>query len=986
LKSRRKLFLFPFNCYHSTELLLKSALATGAQPQEILYLTPSPRKLRATQLLFAQLIGQRAFITPMFRTTGQLAREICSYSAPGRFFPSELKPLLIRWLLAQKGRRVTIGYARAIGDFIGDVKKHIEPTMLPNIPAVLNQMLAGYEIPLKRAQEAYTTLEEYNKCLRDLDWLDSEDTIDYAARNLARRLTPPRVLILDSFIAPNRLEQRLLSALIDDADITLAGAYWSEKEQSQYALAQRFIGFINSHTNFVTEEAKCCTPAAHPKARVENPCQPLYRFPTPDDEIIGVSREILNYAQKSGFDSIYVVLPRLVNYGPLVNRIFRQYNIPFTIYPKNPLSSSPPIVAVLELLNALDRDYERVATACAFSSPFFPRLLRLPDDRDDEARNRAANLINTLSCRAGIIKGRDNWYNIGQRLIEAEEELPEKKKFKEFVFEFQSRVRQALGLTEKILEPVGTIGSQAQKLKQFLEAVDFCANLPTENEVFEQLNSDRKSLYDILDAISELEMELTAGCRFRQAVETRAEFIRLVKYLVGLGSKSTEPERGGVSVVEMEETLGLNPGKLFFAGLSETDLPGVYVPDPILPDGVRKKLGMPDMDWHRDWQQFHFYRTLKSSPNPPFLSYPETRDGRPVLPTPFIEDEPVRYQAQKIIFSEVEEQIFCGMVTGRRFDGRVPAGGFSGDGEVAGVLDKEFGEERVFSVTELERYIFCPYQFYLTSVLGLERAAEPAFEVEGRIWGLIAHKVLARVYQEGAVPVPEFKRRAEEVVDKELAKIGLPRFWAEVTRRVLLNLFEEMLACEEELRGDFYVPFAVEREVGGLVDNKIRVRGRIDRIDARLKPCPTEEIGGRVAAVRLIDYKTGRVVINRDAVIKKGTHIQLPIYAYLFLQEQGIKEEMEGGRGGEVVTRVEVDNIGIYSLRDVKLVWLANKGIGVASLIEAAKSRTVAVVNGIRMGSFFVSPADEEKCKRCSLSFTCPTRLKPCPGQLGNDQ
>ncbi|MBM3314923.1 hypothetical protein FJY71_03660, partial [candidate division WOR-3 bacterium] len=68
----RRLFLSPFACHDGTERLLKAALDTGVEPREILYLTPSPRKLRGTQGRFVRLAGRRAFVPPLFRTPGQL--------------------------------------------------------------------------------------------------------------------------------------------------------------------------------------------------------------------------------------------------------------------------------------------------------------------------------------------------------------------------------------------------------------------------------------------------------------------------------------------------------------------------------------------------------------------------------------------------------------------------------------------------------------------------------------------------------------------------------------------------------------------------------------------------------------------------------------------------------------------------------------------------------------------------------------------------
>jgi len=937
LVKKRKLFLFPFNCYNSTEILFRSVLDDGINPEEISYLTPSPRKLRATQLLFARLIGKKAFIPPMFKTVGQFAREIAQYAAVSQFFPSELKPLLIRRLLQQKGKKISIGYARTIGNFIADIKRHVRPEEHNCIPNLIKDHLAGYEIPLQRAIEAYNTFLDYDNLLTKLNWLDSEDIIRFAAENLKHHPFLPRVLILDSFVAPNRLEQLLLRALIEHADVTVAGTYLPDKNTT---LSEKFIEFINQQHGqhgFVEQKVSVESKEQKPPA--------FYRFPTPEHEISGICCEILQRAENTGFDQIYVVFPQLSGYEPLVSRIFNQYNIRFTIYPKISLSTSPPIIAVLELLNALDRDYERVATTCAFSSPYFPGLLRLPEDKDDRLRNRTAMMLNSLSRRAGIIKGRDNWYNIAERLIDDKDETTESENLKRLLVDFQPRVRQAIGLTEKILEPAGTIGNQARKLKQFLETVGFGTNLSPELPIYEQLDSDRRALYDILDAIADLELELGKKIEKKGIQEPRSEFIRIVKYLIGLGSKSAEPDTGGVKVVEMEETLGINSPVLFFAGLTENDLPGTYHPDSILPDSLRRALGMPDIEWHRDWQKFHFQRTLQSGTDSVFLSFHQTRDGKPVIPTPFIEYQPIKYEGKNIIFSEVEEQIFNGTASNKRLDEIEIKVNFSDDADVKELL-RGLIKSRGLRVTELENYIFCPFQFYLYTILGLESSDEPSFEVDARMWGVIAHKVLARLYKNGPVELTKITQKAKEIIHQELAEIELPSFWKEVTTRILENLFKKIVTIEEKFVSEGFLPVTVEKPIAGKVTNDILLSGRIDRIDRK----------GNL--IRIIDYKTGTLHIGPTVIVEKRTHIQLPIYAYLLLQNDEYAQSV-------------VDNIIVYDLRKIDDVKLVTNEFLLDRLITTAREKTEEVINQIASGNFASPPADKNRCRNCELRFTC---------------
>ena len=187
--------------------------------------------------------------------------------------------------------------------------------------------------------------------------------------------------------------------------------------------------------------------------------------------------------------------------------------------------------------------------------------------------------------------------------------------------------------------------------------------------------------------------------------------------------------------MDMTETLGLAPKHLYFGGLTESNLPGAYSGDPILPDRVRRELGMPDIDWHRDWQRFNFCRTMSASPNTPFLSFYDSDEGRPVLPSPFLTIAPLRPESSDIIYSKAEEQTERGKAAGIRFADTCRPVDFGRDPDVLKALAARFGPERPISVTRLEAYRTCPYLFYLENILGLQTPEEPRYDIDARQWG-----------------------------------------------------------------------------------------------------------------------------------------------------------------------------------------------------------------------------------------------------------
>ncbi len=935
----RTLFVGSFGTRGATDRLLEAAIALVPDRacDRILYLTPSPRKLRATQLRFAQLVDRPALLAPRFHTLGPLAAEIHEQGGTRRPFPSELKPLLVRHLLKDTDPKTTLGYARAVGDFITDVKRHVPTENRDRLADTFREELAGFDEPLRRALEALTVMERYEQLLEKLDWADREDVLASATESL-NRLPRPRVLILDSFVAPDRLEQRFLAAFIEHAEHTLAFAHAAGPNPAS-ALPAAFHSFLNQVGGFEQEDVPA-QPGVEPV---------LHAFPTIEEEVAGIARHIKRRFLDSApeLHRTVVAFPRLSRYAPLVERVFARYGLPASIYPNPRLTTSPPIVATMELLRALENDYERLATAAFLSSPWFPNLLRLPDDTDNTKPEQAAAAINLASRRAGIIKGRRNWLNIGQRLLMTDTDLDEDEQ--ESARSLQARVRKALGLAQAILlkndKRWTTLGQHVQALKQFLEITAFRDTIldPKQDEAERELRADKRALYDVLDAL--IDLDHAAG----PLATTGPEFIRTLRYLVGLRTRDTAGRReSGITVVDMEETLGLEPEHLYFGGLAETDLPARYPTDPILPDRLRRKLGMPDIDHHRDWQRFHFARTLRCSPAEPFLSYHNSDGDNLILPTPFLEAAPVPVPRDPAILSPGELQQSEGERDNVPLADLTRPVDFSGRADVLQALAARFGPDKSISVTGLESYRRCPFLFYLERVMRLEAPPEPAFEIDAAQWGLLVHKVFEELYADGPVPLEQVPARARAELDRALKDAGLPAFWEQVARRVFDNVLPDFIRCEQELRDEGYLPHRTESRVSGEPEPGLRIHGRADRVD-------TDD-----QSFRVIDYKTGSTAgISGRAVTQDRTHLQLPLYARL-LQDRFPDKA--------------IDNIGVWAVRDGELVWLARRDYTVEQLVRAALDNAREIVTAIRTGRFPAADANEQTCRNCELAYLCDRR------------
>ncbi len=922
---KRQLLLAPFNAPDASDRLLAVVSESRVEPGEVLYLCPSPRKLRDAQVRFARTLERDVFVPPRFLTLFELARELHEEFGTTRRFRAELKPLLVQRLLA---RPSSIGYCSAVAHFIRDLKLGAAAEDLAATRRIVAELLDPYEKPKSRALEALNVLQSYDAVLKEQGWSDDEDILALAASWTAAS-DPARLLVLDSFVAPSTLELRLIARLLERAETAVALCYGTTGDDPAYRLGAGFTRFLRQQGLSVTQ----LEPAP---ARPE---PTLFSFSSPEDEIVGICRDIKQQCLDGRLDiaKTVVAFPTLQAMAPLACRTFREYGIPATVYPAQDLAASPPVVAVLELLAALETGFERTATTAAFSSEFLPGLLRLSADKDGTPRAAAAAALNRAACEAGIVKGKDSWQHLAG-LLKPEYGFRDDEEQK-FARNLEQRVHQAIGFVEKFMSKPDTLGEFARSLKRLLEAAGFCRDLAADDPEAQRLLEDRGELYDILDSLADFETD------FGTKPTSLTEFTRNLTYLIGLSQRTLERVPHGVLVISLPETLGLAPENLYIGALTESALPSRYPVDPLLPDSVRRRLGLPDIDWHRDHERFHFERTCNCSRRTPWLSYHAAADAKLVLPTPFLDLEPKPVQPAPGLFSPEEEQRYEGAATGQTLPQMGRPVDVSKDKDVLAALRKRFGPERRLSVTALERFRACPYCFYLSDVLGLEPLDLPGLEVEPQLYGIIVHRALAKLYRDGPVPLEQIRQKALESLNDVIAESGLSRFWAEVTRRLFENSIDDIIECEAGLRAEGFSPAGTETALVGLAGPDVQVKGRIDRYDASGK------------RLRVLDYKTGSSgkVTARD-VIEARTHLQLPVYSHL----------LKAARQGTTI-----DNMGIYMTREARVYWLANDDYQVDVLVVAALENVAEIAQAIRAAEFAPAPADEKLCEDCPQAFLC---------------
>lgn len=933
-----KIFLAPFGKRGTTEFLFQQALTNFPDFSSLLYIAPTPRKVREAKVIFSSAIKTQgpdstiAFIPPKFLTIKQLSQELYNNFGTKRLLPDSLKPVLFSFLFPD----VTLGYAWSIGNLIKDFKQHLPLKIRTGLRDSFSKDSNIGDDVLRRLLDVLEKIERYEIELQRQNLCDSEDLLGTTAEYIKDSRISFQCLILDGFLDLTYLEERIIESLINNSEKVFALVYFDSKNPEGYKISLDFLSFLEKTGFFEKAEIEESGEKLFPAS-----CFPpeIYAFPSQEEEVEGIAKNIkqkfISEKDKQFLSQTIVVFPQLKSYAPIVKRVFEKYQIEHTIYPDKSLNASLVVISVLELLKALDTDFSRLPTVAVLTSPYFGKIS--PETKE---------FIAFYSRRAGIIKGADDWKNL-TRIIEmrANDELSKKERRR--LNKIQRDINYFISVCESLKKPTNRLQSYIQDLRNLLKKLNFFTNIETgpgpvnENKrrIDEELLEEKKEFFDLIDRLKDL------AANFKKRDFTFSEFVKIIEYLAEITQLQPEPEEKGVKVLGVLETRGLECEALYFGGLQDGEFPSRLKEDPILPDWLRKKLGLLDAERHHQWQKLHFYRLVNTPQEKPFLSYHNAEEDHLLLPSPFIETEPKKAPEPDWLFSLEEAEWQEGIGENVRFVSFNEVIDFSNDQAVLKLINKKFGPKNYLSVTGLERYKNCPYSFYLERVLGFEILDEPSYEVSSQLWGELVHQVLERLYQAGPLEIQDIRLELfYKILDGILVNKRLPVFWIEVLKRIFKKILPEFLEQETELRLKGFLPKTVETKFRGEVSKGIRIKGRLDRID---------ENDGQLI---ILDYKTGTVNIKAKDVLINGTHIQLPLYAKLLAERE----------------KSQIVGLGLYSLSDVKINWLALDRATVEKMINATLVHTQNILQGIRSGIFKPLPSDDNNCYRCPYKVHCP--------------
>jgi len=396
---------------------------------------------------------------------------------------------------------------------------------------------------------------------------------------------------------------------------------------------------------------------------------------------------------------------------------------------------------------------------------------------------------------------------------------------------------------EKFIEPFLNI-------KSFQDAQSGFSCL-LENLNWSRLKSDRLVAHTVQYFFSEV-ADTLRGVKSRFYVDLKliAAIVRQVLSDIYVPFEGHPLE--GVQVMGMLESRILTFDTVIFVDVNEGVLPSPERIDPLMPQDIKRALGLSSYKEKEELVRYNFFRLAYSSSRCFVFYVSSVSSDNKNLKSRFVEQIMVNLALKGKKIEPLKRENETAFI-------RIDDEGVMKNGELIEKVEKLF--QAGLSPTAIDMYMNCPYSFYLKYIKGVPEALSLDDELESGPIGSLVHLVLKKGFEqfEGKVITPESLKEVEKTVEGliEAIKSDKHRFGDkyvddfldslsnfrrealyEVVRFRLRNFFKE-----QRENWPSFTLFALERE---LKSDELHLRGVLDRVD----------LVGDI--VRVVDYKTGK--------------------------------------------------------------------------------------------------------------------------------
>ncbi|MFA6980692.1 MAG: PD-(D/E)XK nuclease family protein [Ignavibacteriaceae bacterium] len=741
-----------------------------------------------------------------------------------------------------------------------------------------------------------------------------------------------------------------------------------------------------------------------------------------EDEIVQIAKEIKTLLTEKNVspNEICVAFHLIQNYSSIVRDVFLQYGIPFNLTDRFSLNTFNPVISVINLLEVMATDFYHKAVFRVFSSEYYKPV------------NTRSTDIYQVASKLRIISGYETWVTHIDHFLESksdsEDEILSDKKLLASV---KKEIESLYTLLKKFDKPM-TLRRFTENLLGLIHQLDFPVKVLKLSEGNEEENI--KSLSTFIEMFTDLFEQLRL--EFDEPEEQKFPlkyFLNHLKTAVASTRFNIKERPGyGVIVSNFEEIRGLKFNYVFLGGLCDGDFPTRFSPEIFSYESYSDAENK-----HVTRERFLFYQTLQTCKKRTYLSYP-LREGvkKELAPSSFLLDlkriveikEPDGMSNDQHIYAftelalkaaelhnaelllapveETEKKILTQKFVVDKSRCEKPFESFEHNGfivpgnrEVRALLEKySFAD---YSISQLELYAKCPFQFFLKRILKLSSLEEPTEELEPMEMGLLLHAIFERFMKtvnEKNLNLQLEKEKARKllftIAQEKIDKLSIHSslsFW-EIEKILgvngnqndsLLTLYlENEFSRTDNFKAVYFeIPFGRLQSEDGQkptfltlnLNSNAKLRGKIDRIDVNFD--------GK--HFKVYDYKLSGKKPNEED-LQLGISLQIPLY--LFAAQQILRNEL----GEQFLPAAGI----IYSLKfsredfgpdEVKVV--KRKAYDEASdeikeqiikaneeLISHTLQKIDELIKGISSGVYHLSKLkkrEEKVCRLCSFKSVC---------------
>jgi len=593
----------------------------------------------------------------------------------------------------------------------------------------------------------------------------------------------------------------------------------------------------------------------------------LYAYDKKDYEVENIVRE-LNKEDIVG--KVVIVSPEIDEYEKPFRRIFPLYSkIPPSVG-KRKLSELPVIKTCLAILEIIQQQLRRRAVVSFLVSPYINLL-----------QEKEKRIIDIRTKEQIIVSGND-W----ERLWNSDSAMQKVSKF----------IKQLTMLESK--KGIAFIDAYITILDTFL---------------YLQVENDLKAYNKFLEFISSLRRKPIKETIDKFGIKDFQKI--LLSYCDSVKLQTNETVSKNIEILSIEQTGGMNFGRVYLIGLVESKIPKGPKHNPLFSEKLTEEMGFPAYDMLYSLSKFNFESVTKSAETARLSYYKRDEKGNVFLKSPFVQgilEE--KGERSDSIDTMLDWQIGIGEIVHQNPDtfqmlsdkglerrtllikeGVKRFRDMTGPQNVQEMVKsikgfKQYVENRILKLSKgispfaLEAYNKCPFSFLLSYILKISELRDPEQGIDSSIRGRVIHKILADFYRRrlekkikktGTADWEEIKEIALESIeemapgarDKILLRLELISKTHKPLLKDFLNL--ETLKNEGHTVKDVEWQFTGKEVSISMNGERLGLLGRIDRIDK-----------GKEGLI-IFDYKTGsKKNLPTANKIMKGGSFQFPIYRY----------------------------------------------------------------------------------------------------------